>query len=101
MSKTKIFWGAFFLSLGFFYLLDLIPYYCHPYNLNLKLFPIIFILLGILLLKPRKFVSTIALILIAILLSSTVFSFNKYLQKEKRVHWFLFPKYYDDDYNYN
>lgn len=79
MTPLKLFLSILFISLGFFYLLDLNPYYYHPVYLNLKLFPLVFVFIGILLFKPKKIITFITVSLMAILISSCIFSVHKYL----------------------
>ncbi|MGB9771134.1 MAG: hypothetical protein ACPLX7_04050 [Candidatus Kapaibacteriota bacterium] len=83
MNNTKIFWGVFFISLGIIFIFDLLPFYHHPYHFNLKLFPLVFTFAGILILRPRKLITTIAIVLMSILLSSTIFSLVKYIKNDK------------------
>ncbi|MEJ5286790.1 MAG: hypothetical protein CH6_1667 [Candidatus Kapaibacterium sp.] len=90
MNQTKLFWGLFFISLGVFYILDLLPFWDHPYHLNLKFFPLVLTFAGILLLRTKKIVTTIAIILMSILLSSTVFSTYKYLKYDGFIRWHYF-----------
>ncbi|MCX7909916.1 MAG: hypothetical protein N2560_10445 [Ignavibacteria bacterium] len=90
MNNSKLFWGIFFISLGLFYIFDLIPYYTHPYHFNLKLFPLIFLFAGILLLKPKKAIATLSVVLLSILLSSITFSAYKFIKYENIYPWFQF-----------
>jgi|GEM_PF-1490608 hypothetical protein len=78
MTPFKLFVSVFFISLGIFFLLDLNPYYYHPFSLNLKLLPLLLVFIGILLLKPKKIITMITVSLMAILLSSCIFSTYKY-----------------------
>lgn len=90
MSKSVIFWGSFFVSLGILFLLDLIPNYTYPFELNFKLFPLLFVFVGILILKPKKIIAYFTIVLIAILLSSSVFSIKKYCERNWFPRWEMF-----------
>ncbi len=95
MTTVRLFLSVFFISLGVFYLLELSPFYSHPYLFNLKLFPLVFVLIGFLLLKPKKLATTVLVILLAILLSSCVYSWHKkYFYNGGRIHFFF--EHYDN-----
>lgn len=96
MSKSSIFWSSFLLSLGIFFLLDLVPNYTYPFELNFKLFPLLFVFIGILILKPKKIVAYFMIVLIAILLSSSVFSIKKYCERHWLPRWEMFHHNYDN-----
>jgi hypothetical protein len=93
MTPFKLFVSVFFISLGIFFLLDLNPYYYHPFSLNLKLLPLLLVFIGILLLKPKKIITMITVSLMAILLSSCIFSTNKYWSHEGWKFRYIFQKY--------
>ncbi len=100
MAMVKLFLSVFFISLGVFYLLELSPFYYHPYSFNLKLFPLVFVLIGFLLIKPKKWATTIIVILLAILISSSVYSWHKkYFYNGGRIHFF-FERYENFDDNF-